>query len=70
VIKEIGDAVLRGEPVKLASFGTFQQRSKRERIGRNPKTGVEATITPRRVLVFKASPVLRARINGDQPNDE
>jgi integration host factor subunit alpha len=40
-------------------------RSKRERIGRNPKTGVEATITPRRVLTFKASPVLVAHVNGD-----
>ena len=53
VIEEISDAILRGENVKLSSFGTFLQRSKRERIGRNPKTGVEATITPRKVLVFK-----------------
>jgi integration host factor subunit alpha len=65
VIEEIGDAILRGENVKLSSFGTFMQRSKRERIGRNPKTGVEATITPRQVLVFKASHIMRARINGD-----
>ena len=67
VIEEIGDAILRGEHVKLSSFGTFQHRSKRERIGRNPKTGVEATITPRKVLVFKASHIMRARINGDHP---
>ena len=65
VIEEIGDAILRGENVKLSSFGTFLQRSKRERIGRNPKTGVAATITPRKVLVFKASHIMRARINGD-----
>lgn len=63
--EEISDALLRGESVKLRSFGTFNVRSKRERIGRNPKTGVEATITPRRVLTFKASPVLVAHVNGD-----
>jgi integration host factor subunit alpha len=70
VIEEIGDAILRGEHVKLSSFGTFQHRSKRERIGRNPKTGVEATITPRKVVVFKASHVMRARVNGDRPDGE
>ena len=69
VIEEIGDAILRGEHVKLSSFGTFQHRSKRERIGRNPKTGVEATITPRKVLVFKASHIMRARVNGEQSED-
>ena len=50
--------------MKLRSFGAFQIRSKRERIGRNPKTGVEAAITPRRVVTFKPSPVLIARVNG------
>ncbi len=54
----------------FSSFGTFLQRSKRERVGRNPKTGVEATITPRKVLVFKASHIMRARINGERPDDE
>ncbi|WP_298351084.1 integration host factor subunit alpha [Rhodoblastus sp.] len=63
VIDEISDAVLRGENVKLSGFGTFIQRSKRERIGRNPKTGVEAKISPRKVLVFKASHIMRDRIN-------
>ena len=63
MIDEISDAILRGENVKLSSFGTFLQRSKRERIGRNPKTGVEATISPRKVLVFKASHIMRERIN-------
>lgn len=63
VIDEISDAALRGENVKLSGFGTFIQRSKRERVGRNPKTGVEAKISPRRVLVFKASHILRDRIN-------
>ena len=56
--------------MKLSGFGTFLQRSKRERIGRNPKTGVEATITPRQVLVFKASHIMRGRVNGDSPDGE
>jgi len=64
--EEIGAALERGESVKLRSFGTFAVRNKRERIGRNPKTGVEATITPRKVLTFKASPVLIAHVNGDE----
>jgi len=68
--EEISEALLRGESVKLRSFGTFNVRSKRERIGRNPKTGVEATITPRRVLTFKASPVLVAHVNGDPIPEE
>jgi integration host factor subunit alpha len=63
--EEISDALVRGEPVKLRSFGSFNVRSKRERIGRNPKTGVEATISPRRVLTFKPSPVLVAHVNGE-----
>jgi integration host factor subunit alpha len=63
-------ALVRGEPVKLRSFGKFHVRSKRERVGRNPKTGAEAKVTPRRVLTFKASPVLAARINGEIIDDE
>lgn len=63
-LEEISDALVRGESVKLRSFGLFSIRSKRERIGRNPRTGVEVPITPRRVLTFKASPVLTASING------
>ncbi len=63
-LEEISEALLRGEPVKLRSFGLFSVRSKRERIGRNPRTGVEVPITPRRVLTFKASPVLAASVNG------
>ncbi len=69
VIEEVSDAILRGENVKLSSFGTFMQRSKRERIGRNPKTGVEATISPRKVLIFKASHIMRDRINNSQSNE-
>jgi integration host factor subunit alpha len=70
VIEEVSDAVLRGENVKLSGFGAFQQRSKRERVGRNPKTGVEATITPRKVLVFKASHIMRGRVNEGNLQDE
>lgn len=63
VIDHISSALLRGENVKLAGFGTFLLRDKRERIGRNPKTGVEVPITSRRVLVFKPSQVLRERVD-------
>ena len=58
----IGDALVAGENVKLSSFGSFQVRSKNERIGRNPKTGEEVPILPRRVMTFKASNVLKNRI--------
>src|SRR5450631_2645646 len=64
VLDEICSAAVRGETVKLSSFGSFVVRSKGERIGRNPKTGVEVPILPRRVMVFKPSNVLKARING------
>jgi len=70
VIEEVSDAILRGENVKLSGFGTFLQRSKRERIGRNPKTGVAATISPRKVLIFKASHIMRNRINDGQLNED
>jgi integration host factor subunit alpha len=63
-LEEITDALVRGETVKLRSFGLFLVRAKRERIGRNPRTGVEVPITPRRVLTFKPSPVLCAFVNG------
>jgi integration host factor subunit alpha len=56
---------VRGEAVKLSTFGIFKVRSKRERIGRNPKTRVEAPIRARRVLTFKASPALVALVNGE-----
>jgi len=59
IIEEICDAVVRNETVKLSSFATFQVRSKKERIGRNPMTGEEAAIYPRRVVTFKASNVLK-----------
>lgn len=63
VLSLIADTLVSGENVKLSSFGSFQVRSKKERIGRNPKTGEEVPILPRRVLVFKTSNVLKDKIN-------
>lgn len=63
VLKEIVQSLERGETVKLSSFGSFGIREKGERIGRNPKTGQEVPITPRRVLVFRASNIMKQRIN-------
>ncbi len=63
VLNEITDALARGETVKISSFGSFGVRQKGERVGRNPKTGEEVPISPRRVLVFRASHVLKDRIN-------
>jgi integration host factor subunit alpha len=69
-LEEIVSAVLRDDSVKLRSFGAFNVRAKRARIGRNPRTGVEAPINARRVMTFKASPTLIARVNGlDAPDD-
>lgn len=66
VLEQIGRALEQGEPVKIAAFGTFLVRQKGQRVGRNPKTGVEVPILPRKVLSFRPSQVLRARINGEQ----
>jgi integration host factor subunit alpha len=63
VLKEISDALAEGESVKLSSFGSFGIREKGERVGRNPKTGEEVPITPRRVLVFKPSNIMKERVN-------
>jgi integration host factor subunit alpha len=63
VLKEITDCIERGETVKLSSFGSFVVRKKGQRIGRNPKTGTEVPISPRRVMVFKPSAILKRRIN-------
>jgi integration host factor subunit alpha len=63
VIREIISCLEHGENVKLSSFGSFGVRDKRERVGRNPKTGEVVPITPRRVLVFKASNIMKERIN-------
>src|SRR5664279_3962069 len=64
--EEIKDGIARGETVKLSSFGTFTLRKKGQRMGRNPKTGVEVPISPRRVVVFKASAIMKQRINDDR----
>ena len=63
VLKEISDCLAKGETVKLSSFGSFVVRNKGQRIGRNPKTGKEVPISPRRVMVFKPSAILKQRIN-------
>ena len=64
VLDELCGCLTAGETVKLSSFGSFVVRDKGERVGRNPKTGIEVPIEPRRVMVFKPSNVLKARING------
>ena len=64
ILEEICAALSRGETVKLSSFGTFSVRHKSQRMGRNPKTGHEVPIAPRRVLVFRPSHVLKSMING------
>lgn len=66
VLETIGQRLEEGETVKLSSFGTFLVREKNERVGRNPKTGEEVPITPRRVLSFRPSHVLKERINEER----
>ena len=63
VIDFMGDALVRGKTVKVSSFGSFSSRQKKQRIGRNPKTGEEVPILPRKVLVFRPSQVLKSRVN-------
>ena len=63
VLEEVSKVLERGETVKLSTFGNFSVRSKRARVGRNPKTGVEVPITPRKVLVFRASHILKDKLN-------
>jgi integration host factor subunit alpha len=70
ILEEICSALSRGDTVKLSSFGTFSVRKKSQRMGRNPKTGTEVPIAPRRVLVFRPSHVLKAMINGHPPEIE
>ncbi|MSP00844.1 MAG: integration host factor subunit alpha [Acetobacteraceae bacterium] len=64
VLTRIRSTLEAGESVKISGFGTFSVRQKGRRVGRNPKTGEEVPILPRRVLVFRPSHVLRTRING------
>ena len=63
ILNKMSDALADGENVKISGFGSFVLRDKNERIGRNPKTGEEVPILPRSVLVFRASHVLKNRIN-------
>jgi integration host factor subunit alpha len=67
VLNEVSDALSRGEPVKISSFGSFTVRQKGQRIGRNPKTGEEVPILPRKVLVFRPSQVLKSLITSSAP---
>ena len=67
VLARMSAALEAGESVKISGFGTFSVRQKGRRIGRNPKTGVEVPILPRRVLVFRPSQVLRAHVNHVAP---
>jgi integration host factor subunit alpha len=62
ILGHMGEALAKGENVKISGFGTFVLRDKGQRIGRNPKTGVEVPIAPRRVLTFRASQMMRDRI--------
>ena len=63
VLSEVSDSLIAGDTVKISSFGSFQVRQKGGRIGRNPKTGEEVPIAPRRVLVFRPSHVLKDQVN-------
>jgi integration host factor subunit alpha len=62
VLEVITKSLVDGDGLKLSSFGTFNIRNKRERIGRNPKTGIEVPITPRRVVTFRASPNFKVAV--------
>jgi len=70
VLDEMITALSDGEMVKISSFGSFSVRQKGQRVGRNPKTGDEVPILPRRVLVFRPSHVLKNRINGGVETSE
>ena len=69
VLERMSQVLQSGQSVKISGFGTFSVRQKGKRIGRNPKTGVEVPILPRRVLVFRPSQVLKAHVNHVAPPD-
>jgi integration host factor subunit alpha len=69
VLKEIAHAIVRGETVKLSSFGTFTVREKSQRIGRNPKTGVEVPIFAHRAVIFRASAIMKQKIQNTAKSD-
>ena len=62
VLTHMSNALTKGEQVKISSFGTFSVRDKSARVGRNPKTGEEVPIQPRRVLTFRPSHLLKDRV--------
>ena len=62
ILTKMADALAKGENVKISGFGSFVLRDKNERVGRNPKTGIQVPITPRRVLTFRASQLLKEKI--------
>lgn len=62
VLNYMSDALVSGETVKISSFGTFNVRHKTARVGRNPKTGEEVPISPRRVLTFRPSHLMKERV--------
>lgn len=64
ILSHMSDALSEGQNVKISGFGTFVLRDKAQRIGRNPKTGIEVPILPRRVMTFRASQAMRARVAG------
>tara|TARA_B100000378_G_scaffold28694_2_gene21807 strand:- start:868 stop:1173 length:306 start_codon:yes stop_codon:yes gene_type:complete len=64
ILGHMCNAMADGENVKISGFGTFLLRDKGERVGRNPKTGVEVPITPRRVMTFRASKMLKDKVSG------
>ena len=69
ILNHLSDALVAGETVKISSFGTFKVCDKTQRIGRNPKTGEEVPILPRKVLVFRPSQVLKSQINRRSPSE-
>src|SRR5437763_9853193 len=70
ILDRMTERLVDGDAVKLSSFGTFMVRRKAGRMGRNPKTGEEVPITPRRVLVFRPSQVMKNQINGEEGGSE
>jgi len=70
ILSHISEALVGGENVKISSFGTFTVRDKGPRVGRNPKTGEEVPIGPRRVLVFRPSHIMKERVNAGETTEE
>lgn len=70
LLSQISSTLIEGDSVKISSFGTFSIRKKKERVGRNPRTGEEAVITPRQVISFKASPVFKKRVENTVADPE